>query len=1172
MANEAVRFAVDWSEVDPDTFQLQAYEDQRQLAKINLIAAVSICPQPVRQALASSFGNIDAEGYPPLRLAHEELAALRDLPRQMAYYSRYADSRYNMCTENANIVEVLAQRRMAALFASERAPAGEIFVNVQPPSGAIANLAVFDALLVPGDRIVSMALPDGGHLTHGSEFHRSAGYYAITSYGVDPQTGKLDYDALAALVRQVQPRLLIAGASSYPWSLDWARLRAIIDDCAPDTYLMADIAHPAGLVAAGLFPNPLGCADVTTLVTYKTLCGPRGAAIMTTDERLAHQIDRAVFPRLLGAPIFQNVLAMAVALQLAGSAAFRAVQRRIVENAQALAAALQQRGIPVAYGGTETHLVVVDLNRLAPQTRYPLKGEVAARILDHANIICNKNTIPGDISSAGASGLRFGTTWVSQLGMTPAHMQQLAALIQPVLQQIEPFVYAGLRVDSTSGKTSARLLPRGKIPYAILQETQAAATSLLRQVQAAPAHDHARPSARRPPAAPTLNGDQAPANSPPALTGSAQPLGLLLISGERALPFLQAAGTANLFDLPFGTPRRTRILDEQGATLGASVVFRLAPDDLQQDRLLVALPACRAAVVQPWLQALSDGYVFFGHTDALAKVDGPVLIETLSPSAEMPAAYLVVSGAQAADLLDGERALLDAADEQWRATQLGSSPVRIAAFASGSASPIYVFATDREHLQSLAAWMLGQWPARELVLCDPPLDAPISPARAADDAPDLRKPFWLGADAARAPAPKPAYLFADEEATQAPQRSPLHALHREVGARLTTFAGWELPLWYTRIWDEYCAVRQTAALFDVSHMGILEITGAEATWFLDAVTTNYVPALRVGQGSYSFILDPDGAVIDDCYLYRLAPQRYLLVVNAVNATRVTAWLRAVAARQWAIDPEQPGIEVLPTATIRDLKDPAAGADQRADLALQGPNALRILQALADSAAVRRRLAALRRNAVIEERLAGCDLIISRTGYTGEKMGFELYVHPAQATELWRRLLDAGAHYGLKPAGLGARDAARIEAGFPLHGHELAGPDALSPIAAGYGAFVKFHKLFFIGRRALLRSEAQRTQEIVRFQAAMPGNRVIRAGNPLIDAAGVCIGYVTSSTVLHDRQIGLAYIDSAQALEGAGVGIYALGEGNGRAVMPLGSAPPDGARMPPAIAATILSRW
>jgi glycine hydroxymethyltransferase len=170
------------------------------------------------------------------------------------------------------------------------------------------------------------------------------------------------------------------------------------------------------------------------------------------------------------------------------------------------------------------------------------------------------------------------------------------------------------------------------------------------------------------------------------------------------------------------------------------------------------------------------------------------------------------------------------------------------------------------------------------------------------------------------------------------------------------------------------------------------------------------------------------------------------------------------------------------------------------------------------------------------------------------------------------LLQVGEQYGLRPAGLGARDAARIEAGFPLHGHELAGPHALSPIAAGYGAFVKFHKLFFIGRRSLLRSEAERTQEIVRFQAVMPGNRVIRAGNPLVGAAGVCIGYVTSSTVLHDRQIGLAYIDSAQALEGASVGIYPLGEGNGRAAMPLGAAPPDGAQMPPAIAATILSRW
>lgn len=474
-----------WREIDPQTFELGLLEEERQRSKIILIAALSICPPAVRQAMSSSFCNIDAEGFPPLRMSRDDEDNLVDFQRQLAYYRRFADSRSNKCTEYANIVEVLAQRRLAKLFASNgtNIPADRIFVNLQPASGAIANAVIFDALLEPGDKILSMALGHGGHLSHGSEFHFSSDRYDISTYGINLDTGKLDYDALEELAVKVEPRLLIAGSSSYPWHIDWARLRLIVDKLPRSAYLMADIAHPAGLIVAGLYPNPLGYADVSTLVTYKTLCGPRGAAILTTDERLSHKIDRALFPRLQSAPIFSNVAGMAVAFQIAQTADFKGLQQRIVNNAKALAAGLEKRGLKLAYGGTNSHLVILDLSSLESVSGLRLKGEPAARVLDLCNVVCNKNVIPGDITAANASGLRFGTTWVSQLGMTPNTMDKVAEIVHMVVTNIEPFFYSGFATDHRTGRNISREIPQGKIKFQVLEEAKAMASQVLQMAE-----------------------------------------------------------------------------------------------------------------------------------------------------------------------------------------------------------------------------------------------------------------------------------------------------------------------------------------------------------------------------------------------------------------------------------------------------------------------------------------------------------------------------------------------------------------------------------------------------------------------------------------------------------------------------------------------------------------
>ncbi|MHC5079669.1 MAG: glycine cleavage system aminomethyltransferase GcvT [Planctomycetota bacterium] len=366
------------------------------------------------------------------------------------------------------------------------------------------------------------------------------------------------------------------------------------------------------------------------------------------------------------------------------------------------------------------------------------------------------------------------------------------------------------------------------------------------------------------------------------------------------------------------------------------------------------------------------------------------------------------------------------------------------------------------------------------------------------------------------------------------RRTPLFEEHVRLTKKrnIVPFAGWEMPVVYTSITEEHHAVRNAAGLFDVGHMGVFEVSGPHAARFLDLVTTNYVPKLGEGESMYAYLLDPEGNCIDDLMIYRVEAERFMVVVNAVNAEKDFAWLNAYNSGSFLIDPDRPWARVEAPAVIRDLKDPAAGADGRIDMAVQGPRSIDILIALAGDDATRNGLRSLRRNMNARLTLASIDLVVSRTGYTGEEWGYELYVHPEEAPKLWNRLLEAGRPLGLQPTGLGARDSTRTEAGLPLYGHELAGPLDIDPVEAGYEVFVKWHKPFFVGRKGLLERMRARKRQIIRFRAKGVGARLAHLGDPIVSRNGKAIGHVTSSALTGEDQIGMALVEKNAAVEGA----------------------------------------
>lgn len=383
-------------EFDSELFTAIEGELHRQQNKIELIASENFVSERVMEANGTVLTNKYAEGYPGKRY-------------------------YGGC-EWVDVVENLAIERAKEIFGAE-------YANVQPHSGAQANMAVYFAFLKPGDTVMGMNLSEGGHLTHGSPVNMSGSYYNFVEYGVDAETHRIDYDKLQAQAKEVKPKMIVAGASAYARIIDFKRLREIADEVG--AMLMVDMAHIAGLVAAGVHPNPVEWADIVTTTTHKTLRGPRGGLILCKEE-YAKAIDKAIFPGIQGGPLMHVIAGKAVCLGEALKPEFKEYGKKVVENAQALANGLTKRGVKLVSGGTDNHLMLIDLSGTE------LTGKELERRLDEVYITANKNTVPNEQRSPFVtSGVRLGTPAVTTRGLTVEDMDQVAECISLAIHDFD---------------------------------------------------------------------------------------------------------------------------------------------------------------------------------------------------------------------------------------------------------------------------------------------------------------------------------------------------------------------------------------------------------------------------------------------------------------------------------------------------------------------------------------------------------------------------------------------------------------------------------------------------------------------------------------------------------------------------------------------------------------
>ncbi len=1006
------------ADLDPEVFELTQIEAERQYRKLILIPSESQAPLAVREAMASAFQNIYAEGYPDEDSRQMTEAEILDYPNRLAHFRRYADPRYYKGVEYANVVEALARRRCAEAFAANGVTADQIFVNVQALSGGPANNAVYHALVNPGDTVMGMNLLHGGHLSHGSSVNRSGKYYKIVHYTVDPESERLDYDAVMALAKEHKPKMIICGYSSYSWIPDWKKFRQIAD--AVDAYLLADISHIGGLVAAGVVPSPVGFAHVITSTTHKTLDGPRGAVILTTDPALSRKLDRAVFPGEQGGPHVHIFAALALTFKLARTRQFEKLQKQTIKNAMAMSERLKERGFRIPFGGTNCHLLNVDCRTVKGPDGTTLSGDQAARILDVAGIVVNRNTIPGDKSALDPSGIRLGTPWITQRGFDEEKSRQLADIIADVLLAAVPHSVQPARGAMTR---------RAKVDFKILNDARLRVRELATSAG--------------------IDFDSTSHGYPHFYYLDEKPVtGVYDILGDNARQFLNYTLTSDLSAIKRGESQLTGL-----HTPGGLVSGTLTCVDAAHYRL--SLPLEQAALAATWLRDLSDGYTSFnldGSPDGTPRrMPGPMVISE----------------------------------------NVGA-----------------------QHAAPKAGKPKGE-----------------------------EKPWFIGVAGQKSGPARPDFEWNPPAETL--RRTPLYEIHKEMGARIIPFAGWEMPVWYSSVLEEHLATRQAAGLFDVSHMGVYQIEGDEAASFLDSVVANNCGALLPGESLYSQFLDQDANVIDDTLIYRRTADKFLMVVNASNDDKDRLWLEAVRDGKVKIDNARPGARTLGyNAVIRNLRDPKAGADMRVDIALQGPKSQEILLAMGVNAETRRRIVALKRTELCDAKVGGFDLIVSRTGYTGEKMAFELFVHPQKAVDFWHAILKAGAKFGVRPVGLGARDSLRTEAGLPLYGHEMglgsgkAGERDLGVGEAGFGGYVKLSKPWFIGREAYIAREQTRKGVVVRFRFAEKGVRMAHNGDPVLDRRGRVIGWVTSCAADMDGTLtGQAYLELKYAVEGTPIYIY-----------------------------------
>ena len=879
----------DLESIDPGLFRLIQLEEERQARRLIMIPSESAAPLAIRELLGSSFTNIYAEGYPrPETLGFDEDEIL-DYTKSLGTYRRYSDPRYYKGVEYVDVVEALARRRCVEAFAANGVTADRLYANVQPLSGAPANNAVYTAFLNPGDTILGMSLLVGGHLSHGSSVNRSGLFYNAQHYNIDPETELLDYDAILAKAQEVQPKIIVAGYSSYPWVPDWKKFREIADSVG--ALLLTDVSHIAGLIAAGQIPSPVGFAHVITFTTHKTLIGPRGAVILTDNASYAKKIDKAVFPGEQGGPHINTMAALALTFKLAQSEGFKTMQGQIIKNAKSFADQLQSRGLRVPYGGTDTHMALLDCKSIKSADGTILSGDMGARILDVAGIVANRNTIPGDKSAFSASGVRFGTTWLTQRGFTEAELRKVADIIADLFEGITPYAIMGGRKPKLRAKVDFAVLENAKTRVKALAET----ALNLDDVATSDGYPHYF----------DIDDNQE------TTWASFQ------LSGEHIRHFVSYAFASDIEALSPGECQPTLLHTTKGDVEGF-----LKCDD--PTTFILTVPGKQAGLASAWLRDLSDAYIQF-DPDLVMRLPGPMRIEDIAPQ----------------------------------------TPDDSATPAVGNNKPYYAgVQADKRQGDSLP---LFTW------------DLPES-----DDV----------------------------------LKTPLNATHREMGAKMVNFAGWDMPVWYSSVLEEHLAVRNAAGLFDVTHMGVFQAEGPDACLFLDSVCGNDIGALEIGNSCYTHFLDTEANVLDDLLVYRRGQEKYLVVVNAANDEKDWAWLNAVREGKTRVDPNTPwAVAFGRNVTLRNLRDQQAGPEMRLDVALQGPKSRDIMLKLDCSAEGRQAILGLKWAQLCETSLNGIPLVISRTGYTGERMGFELFVHPDQAVELWNALIAAGEPLGLKPCGL-----------------------------------------------------------------------------------------------------------------------------------------------------------
>jgi glycine hydroxymethyltransferase len=1000
----------DLENIDPGLFELIKLEEERQVRRLIMIPSESSTPVAVRESLGSIFTNIYAEGYPRPETQKYSEEEILDYTNMLGIYRRYSNPRFYKGVEYVDVVEALARRRCAEVFATNNLTANDLYVNVQPLSGAPANNAVYSAFLKPGDTILGMSLLHGGHLTHGSSVNRSGILYDAQHYSVDPETELLDYDAILEKALDVKPKIIIAGYSSYPWMPDWQKFREIADSAG--ALLLTDISHIAGLIAAGVVPSPVGFAHIITFTTHKSLLGPRGACIITDNPDYAKKIDKGIFPGEQGGPHINTIASMALTFKLAQTETFKTLQAQVLQNAAAFADQLQKRGLRVPHKGTNTHIVLLDCKSVKSKDGTHLSGDMGARILDLAGIVANYNTIPGDRSTFSATGIRFGSHWLTQRGLGEVEFRQIADIISDLFNAITPYNMPGRK----------KILRRAKVDFNVLENAKQRVIALVEQAD--PLIDLPKNHGYPHFFSIDDNVDAEWAN--------------FELSGDQVRLFLYYSLVSDIEVLEEGESQSTTIHTTEGPIKG--VIKCLGPS-----MFILSVPGNQAGLASAWLRNLSDGYIKFDD-DLMLKVPGPVRIE------DMPTG---------------------------------------------------------------------------------------TPDKTKNDLTENRKPYYIGMDNDDHEGDSLPEFVWEEPQSDELLKTPLYDTNVELGAKMVPFAGWDMPVWYSSVLEEHQAVRQAAGLFDVTHMGVYQTEGPDAGNFLDSVCGNDISGLAIGESCYTHFLDPDANVIDDLLVYRRDQLKFLIVVNASNDDKDWAWLNAVRKGEVLVDRDKPwAVAFGRNVTLRNLRDPQAGNDMLVDIAIQGPKSRDIMLSLPCSLVDREAIMALGWAHLCEATLDGIPMVVSRTGYTGERMGFELFVHPDHTVEIWQKLLKAGEPHGLKPCGLGARDSLRTEAGLPLYGHEMGGQLNLGTGETGFGWFVKNHKPWFIGRNTFLERESQQDGGVVRFRFDERRTRLAHLGDPVVDERGKVVGTVTSCAIDSDGSLtGQAFVLDKYTKEDTPILIY-----------------------------------